>query len=287
MDSYYPTESAAKALVEWNDKLGCTDAHLIRKGMAWPAANLDQLSVVTIKKTDNGQSAKAIFPSTDGHRQEAVFTVVGVLNQHALPPVHGVTPHRVKFSSQHATVVGFDNEYFQKANENLEEVAWVMYCVFGQGSVEPWRSAELDQHGRGLTSSCRYFTIGDNIPAGLKTPFHPKTDPRGVLAAHLSDKVSHCFDNDVMYMALKDDKYIEKDPATFKSGDIVEMGFAFVAWRKGKHSIGPEYSCKLVMRTLTFIDGKYTKEAFFAKNAALSKARPLSEKSEQPYKAAA
>jgi hypothetical protein len=54
-------------------------------------------------------------------------------------------------------------------------------------------------------------------------------------------------------------RYIEKDPATFKSGDIVEMGFAFVAWRKGKHSIGPEYSCKLVLRTLTFIDGKYTK----------------------------
>ncbi|KAJ7791523.1 hypothetical protein B0H14DRAFT_3500341 [Mycena olivaceomarginata] len=196
--------SAAKALVDWNEKFGRTDAHLIQMGMAWPAANLD-LSVVSIKKMDHGQSAKAMFPSTDGHRQEAVFTVVGVLNQHALPPVHGVAPHRVKFSSQHVTVVRFDNEYFKKANENLE-------------GTEP-------EH-------CRYFTIGDNIPAGLKTPFHPKTDPRGVLAAQLSDKVSHCFDNDVMYMALKDDKYIEKDPATFKSGDIVEMGFAFVAWRE-------------------------------------------------------
>ncbi|KAJ7785478.1 hypothetical protein B0H14DRAFT_2630508 [Mycena olivaceomarginata] len=149
-----------------------------------------------------------------------------------------------------------------------------MYCVCRQGSVDLWQPAELDQYGRGLTSSCRYFTIGDNIPAGLKTPFHPKSDPCGVLAAQLSDKVSHCFDNDVMYMALKDDKYIERDPATFKSGHIVEMGFAFVAWRKGKHSIGSEYSCKLVLRTLTFIDGKYTKEAFFAKNAALARARP-------------
>ncbi|KAJ7810208.1 hypothetical protein B0H14DRAFT_2607494 [Mycena olivaceomarginata] len=260
MDSYYPTESAAKALVNWNNKLGRTDGYLIQKGMAWPTANLD-LSVVTIKKMDHGQSTKAMFPSTDSHRQEAVFTVVGVLNQHTLPPVHGV-----KFSSQHTTVVGFDNEYFQKASENLEEVAWAI----GTGPVQKRAHQQLSllHHWR-------------QHPAGLKTPFHPKTDPRGVLTAHLSDKVSHCLDNDVMYMVLKDNKYIEKDPATFKSRDIVEMGFAFVVWRKGKHSIGPEYGCKLVLRTLMFIDGKYTKtdkqllqEAFFAKNTALARARP-------------
>ncbi|KAJ7826397.1 hypothetical protein B0H14DRAFT_3874045 [Mycena olivaceomarginata] len=274
MDSYYPTERATKDMVEWNNKLSNPDAYLIKTGMAWPAANLDQISVVTIKKMDNGQCAKAMFPSTNGHCQEAVFTVVGVLNQHALPPVHSVTPHRVKFSSQHATVVGFDTEHFQKAIDNLDEIAWAMYCAFGQGTVEPWRPAEPDLYGRSLTSSCRYFTIGNNIPDALKTPFHPKTDPRGVLSEHISDKVSHCFDNDVMYMELKDDKYVDKDPATFKSGDIVEMGFAFVAWRKGKHSDGPEHNCKLVLRTLTFIEGKYTKESFFAKKAALPKVKP-------------
>jgi hypothetical protein len=46
----------------------------------------------------------------------------------------------------------------------------------------------------------------------LKTPFHQKTDPRGVLSEHISDKVSHCFDNDVMYMELKDDKYAIQIP---------------------------------------------------------------------------
>ncbi|KAJ7816409.1 hypothetical protein B0H14DRAFT_2190476, partial [Mycena olivaceomarginata] len=96
------------------------------------------------------------------------------------------------------------------------------------GSVEPWFPAA---QGQEITSNCRYFTVGSNIPAALKAPFHPQTDPNGVLSAHLSDKVAHCADNDVVYMALDDDKlvwYIEKDPATFKTGDIVEMGFVFV-----------------------------------------------------------
>jgi hypothetical protein len=33
-------------------------------------------------------------------------------------------------------VVGFDTEHFQKAIDNLDEVAWAMYCVFGQGTAE-------------------------------------------------------------------------------------------------------------------------------------------------------
>jgi hypothetical protein len=44
------------------------------------------------------------------------------------------------------------------------------------------------------------------------------------------------------------------------------MGFAMVAWkRQGKHT-GPDWSCMLVLRTLTFLDGKFTKVSVMSPN---------------------
>ncbi|KAJ7310767.1 hypothetical protein DFH08DRAFT_822872 [Mycena albidolilacea] len=97
--------------------------------------------------------------------------------------------------------------------------------------------------------------------------FHPRTDPHGVLAQYLGNHVAHCIDNDVMYMAFKEEEYVEKDPSTFKTDEIVEMSFPFVAWRKPRRNIGPEWSCMLVLRTLMFLDGRFTKEAHFAREA--------------------
>ncbi|KAJ7362851.1 hypothetical protein DFH08DRAFT_682668, partial [Mycena albidolilacea] len=112
-----------------------------------------------------------------------------------------------------------------------------------------------------------YFTVGRNIPEQSRTTFHHRTDPHGVLAKYVSDHVAHCVDNDVMYMAgqnacrllLTPGRYTEKDPSTFKTGDLVEMGFAFVAWKKPGKMVGPEWCCMLVLRTLTFLDGRFTK----------------------------
>jgi hypothetical protein len=44
---------------------------------------------VTIKELQGGRTAKAMFPTTREHRQEAVFTIVGALKAKDLPPVKG------------------------------------------------------------------------------------------------------------------------------------------------------------------------------------------------------
>ncbi|KAJ7301679.1 hypothetical protein DFH08DRAFT_827082 [Mycena albidolilacea] len=193
--------------------------------------------LVTIVQVNGGQSAKAMFPTTGTHRQEAVFTIVGALNAKDLPPVKGM--------KQHATLSGWNAPYFKKALENMQ--------------VEPWRPETADEGEAVISSNCRYFTVGRNIPEHSRTTFHHRTDPLGVLAKYVSDHVAHCVDNDVIYT--------EKDPSTFETGDLVEMGFAFVAWKKPGKIVGPEWCCMLVLRTLVFLDGRFTKEAHFAREA--------------------
>jgi hypothetical protein len=61
------------------------------------------------------------------------------------------------------------------------------------------------------------------------------------------------------FLHLTPFRYMEKDPSTFKTGDLVEMGFAFVAWKKPGRNVGPEWCCMLVLRTLTFLDGCFMK----------------------------
>ncbi|KAJ7300986.1 hypothetical protein DFH08DRAFT_827959 [Mycena albidolilacea] len=238
MDSFYPNQAAANAIIEWNEKLCKPDAPLIKLAMAWPAAALD---------INNGQTAKAMFPTTGTHRQEAVFTIVGALRAKDLPPVKG--------TKQHATLIGWDAPYFDKALKNMQEVAYTMYSSSAENAVEPWRPETTDD-GDALISS--------NISplAAISRSTLERLFTRGQ-----THTASHCVDNDVMYMAFKEEEYVEKDPSTFRTGDIVEMGFAFVAWKKPGRNVGPEWSCMPVLRTLTFLDGRFTKEAHFAREA--------------------
>ncbi|KAJ7710062.1 hypothetical protein B0H14DRAFT_2646238 [Mycena olivaceomarginata] len=195
-----------QAIIEWNDKLSKPDAPLIKMARAWPASALD----------------------------EAVFTIVGALKAKDLPPVKGTKMKidRLKFARQHATLSRWNAPYFKKALENMQDVAYTMYSEFAENAVEPWRPETADEGEAVISSNCQYFTIGRNIPEQSQTTFHHRTDPHGVLAKYVSDHVAHCVDNDVMYMVYNEDEYTEKDPSTFKTSDLVEMGFAFVAWKK-------------------------------------------------------
>jgi hypothetical protein len=113
---------------------------------------------------------------------------------------------RIKFVRQHASVIGWNAAFFKKAVENIQEVGYTMYSAFAEGAVELWRPEPINEDDAVISSNCRYFTVGRNIPANSRTDFHPRTDPHGVLGHHLSDHVAHCFDNAVMYMALKEDE---------------------------------------------------------------------------------
>ncbi|KAJ7739093.1 hypothetical protein B0H14DRAFT_2638347 [Mycena olivaceomarginata] len=99
----------------------------------------------------------------------------------------------------------------KKALENMQEAAYTMYTAFDEDTIEPWRPEYPDDHNTQISSNCRYFTVGRNIPSEARTKFHPKTDPQ---------------------------RYVEKDPGTFKTGNIVEMGFALVAWKKQGKMLG-------------------------------------------------
>ncbi|KAJ7813785.1 hypothetical protein B0H14DRAFT_2376538 [Mycena olivaceomarginata] len=127
-----------------------------------------------------------MFPTTEQHRQEAVFTVVGALKTKDLPPVKGANmkSERIKFARQHASVIRWNTAFFRKAVENIQEVGYTMYSAFAEGAVEPWRPEPTDEDDTVISSNCRYFTVGRNIPVNSRTDFHPRTDPHGVLGRH-------------------------------------------------------------------------------------------------------
>ncbi|KAJ7489506.1 hypothetical protein FB451DRAFT_1167173 [Mycena latifolia] len=71
-----------------------------------------------------------------------------------------------------------------------------------------------------------------------------------------------CEDNYIDYVGMKEKKYIKKDPATFRSGNIVEMGFALVAFRQSIRGESDKHVCKPVLQTLALLDTLLTKDAF-------------------------
>ncbi|KAJ7655433.1 hypothetical protein B0H17DRAFT_1146476 [Mycena rosella] len=98
-------------------------------------------------------------------------------------------------------------------------------------NIEHWIPVpDRDRFGPSVNSSCRYFTVGADIPSESKILFEKYVDPLGTLARHLGECISHCLDNDVTYLCFKIEKYTIKDPGGFRVGNTVEMGFALVAF---------------------------------------------------------
>ncbi|KAJ7493920.1 hypothetical protein FB451DRAFT_1551214 [Mycena latifolia] len=76
---------------------------------------------------------------------------------------------------------------------------------------------------------------------------------------------------------------MKKDPATFHSGDVVEMGFAIVAFKQVMRGGDPDkHVCKLVLRTLTVLDSSLSKAAFQARMSGLSITKDIPALKERP-----
>ncbi|KAJ7711527.1 hypothetical protein B0H14DRAFT_2645707 [Mycena olivaceomarginata] len=86
----------------------------------------------------------------------------------------------------------------------------------------------------------------------------------------ISEETAHCMDNSVAYLERKNDKLIIKDPAGFREGDIVQLGFAVVAYRTYVEDNIPHYVCKLVTHTLTLLDNSVTKAVYAKRNARMA-----------------
>ncbi|KAJ7218791.1 hypothetical protein B0H12DRAFT_1231087 [Mycena haematopus] len=259
MNEYYPASQAAAAVEFWNARLTDPDAPFGKYEYAIPACMVD-LARISVRKTAGGRSARVTLPED---RTDVLFTVVGALSKKDLPPVrHAELPSRqIPFITQHASIVGFHTESFERALVNLRHVAFEVHRTFEEGELQVWAPGDdTALLGPMLSSNCRYFTMGhghDNVPFG------DKIDPEGFLQRCLSDSVFHCIENDVAYLRLVDWDYVEHDPSGFRVGDIVEMGFEFVAWpvsaKARTIASSPQFSCRLVLRTLALLDETYTK----------------------------
>lgn len=61
------------------------------------------------------------------------------------------------------------------------------------------------------------------------------------------------------HLNRKINRLIPKDPAAFRKGDIVELGFSVVAYRTHIKDNASHYICKLVTRSLTLLDDTASK----------------------------
>ncbi|KAJ6616175.1 hypothetical protein B0H10DRAFT_1949376 [Mycena sp. CBHHK59/15] len=124
-------------------------------------------------------------------------------------------------------------------------------------TMEPWIPDDCTEVlGHGLTSTCRYFNIGNTHP-NTHVNFANHIDPHGTLKKLLNDRVADC-------MPIS---FIVKDPAISREDDIVEMGFALVGFKMAPKDGRDRYTCKLVLRTLMSLDQTASINAGVARNA--------------------
>ncbi|KAJ7699216.1 hypothetical protein B0H17DRAFT_1129293 [Mycena rosella] len=127
--------------------------------------------------------------------------------------------------------------------------------------------------------SCRYFMLGAYIAPETEISFEKYVDPSGTLSHHLGNKVAHCINNDIAYLCVKNNQeahilvfYMsKKDPAGFRVGDIIKMGFTIVAFHQASRNKDDKQICKLLLRTWTLLDDLFAKAVFKAHSTSEAK----------------
>ncbi|KAJ7699252.1 hypothetical protein B0H17DRAFT_1129323 [Mycena rosella] len=168
-------------------------------------------------------------------KNEAVLTIVGVLKSFDLPPVkkNSLPAARIPYARAYVEVVGYNSKLFAAAMGNVQDLAYELSTRFTADSVSHWVAApDSDVYGPSLSSSCRYYTIGTDIPVESRINFQKHIDLAGTLSQHIRDRVAHCVENDGAYLCVKKAKYVTKEPSGFRVRDIVEMGFELVVFRQ-------------------------------------------------------
>ncbi|KAJ7634330.1 hypothetical protein B0H17DRAFT_1149706 [Mycena rosella] len=251
MDEHYNHQAAAKALDTWTESMKNTDTS---REYMHQAAFIDP-SFYGVKKTDD-KTTKVVY-SQDGTRAEAIFTMIGALKAYDIPPVkkNSLTSARIPDARAYPELVGYDSKHFAAAMDKVKDLTYTLSTSFSMDKVEHWIPVpDSNMFGPSINSSCRYFTVGTDIPSESKILFEKYVDPSGTLARHLGECISHCLDNDITYLCFKKEKHAIKNPGGFRVGDIVEMGFPLVAFRQPTRGEEDKQICKVVLRTLTLLD---------------------------------
>ncbi|KAJ7657941.1 hypothetical protein B0H17DRAFT_1145800 [Mycena rosella] len=250
MNTFYPQEAAgkSKAIDEWTTHLKNVEG---RKDFMHQIALINRDDFTA--KTSNSTTT-AVVCRQPGLNAAAIFTVVGVLN---------LTAARVPYARAYAEVVGYDSTHFATAMENVKDLAYDLSTKFPADYVEHWiASPDSDVFGPGLGSSCRYYTMGGNIPGESRITFQNHIDPAGTLSQHLGKWVAHCVENDVAYLCVKKNK-------------------------QTKRGEDDKHICKVVLQTLTFWDGSFTKAAFNARADAKQASKSVTTFQKKPNQAPA
>ncbi|KAJ7240691.1 hypothetical protein C8J57DRAFT_1527361 [Mycena rebaudengoi] len=154
--------------------------------------------------------------------------------------------------------------------QKVMQVAVEVQLAFDDDYVLPWSpSAGSAELGDIFQTSCRFFTMTKDAPLDQINDFNKHVDPANVLSNTLAKGIYHCHDNEVQYMDLEGDRLVPKNPSGFRIGDIVELGFSVVAFKGNNDS---KAVVKLVMRSLTFLDGTQTRDARVSQRMASVKA---------------
>ncbi|KAJ7679935.1 hypothetical protein B0H17DRAFT_1138841 [Mycena rosella] len=247
-------EAESKALDKWTTHMKNVEG---RKDFMHQIALINR-DDFTVKMSSS--TTTAVVGRQTGLNAATIFTVVRVLKSFDLPPVkrNSLTAARVPYARAYAEVVGYDSTHFATALANVKDLAYDLSTKFPADCVEHWiASPDSDIFGPGPGSSCRYYTMGNDIPGESRITFQNPIDPAGTLSQHLGKRVAHCVENDIAYLCMKKNKYAAKDPAGFRVGDIVEMGFELVAFRQTKRGQDDKHICKVVApakRRLEFAD---------------------------------
>ncbi|KAJ7035114.1 hypothetical protein C8F04DRAFT_1259181 [Mycena alexandri] len=238
----YDTKEAGICIAKWVEAMKTEG----KSGDEYTIAAVDvDLDKISVSHTGVPPAWKAVLKGSQG-RQEAIFTMIGAIINKDLPPANSanISRHRLNMATQ----------------RKLFDVSDKVNRQFAEDSVALW-AVNKGEHGLMVESGCRYFTMGHSIPEDAKVAFSDKVDPENVLGKFLSNSISHCEDNDVEYLELKNSKVIRKAPVGFRVGDIVQVGVSICVFKCSKMGETPRFTCKLVLRSVTLLDISITKQA--------------------------
>ncbi len=100
---------------------------------------------------------------------------------------------------QAVTISGLGQTAFDRALENMEKIQIAFMASIGQREVEPFQPASYHGHFA-IDAHNKYFTKKRLVPNEGTHPFHPSTDPDGVLASLENYEFVHIADNHVDYL---------------------------------------------------------------------------------------
>ncbi|KAJ7180404.1 hypothetical protein C8R43DRAFT_942034 [Mycena crocata] len=267
MDEYYDTKEAAERVGKWGDILAAPENEDHTVTMV--AANID-MRKISIQKREFPLAWVAVALNADVLRAEVCISMVGVLKSRLLPPIRqgAIRTGRERFAAQEAAIVGFNDDTFMRGITRVKDVvSRVAYDLPANGELDAdsWLAAD-EGNGMGpkVSSSCRYFTCGREIPPESKAVFEKYVDPHNVLQKMETNGMAHCFENEVAYLQLDNGRLETKDPAGFMEGDVVELGFSVQGFKKNAN----DGVVRLVMRTLTLLERETSQKASIARRQA-------------------